>query len=117
MLENLAATGVHLAIDDFGTGYSSLSYLQRLPVKVVKIDQSFMRDLGSDPRRRSLVSAMIALSQNLGHKVVAEGVETEVVARCLRGMGCDQAQGYLFARPLAPDAFVAWMAQHEEVLA
>jgi len=117
MLENLAATGVHLAIDDFGTGYSSLSYLQRLPVKVVKIDQSFMRDLGADPRRRSLVSAMIALSQNLGHKVVAEGVETEVVARCLRGMGCDQAQGYLFARPLAPDAFVAWMAQREEVMA
>jgi EAL domain-containing protein (putative c-di-GMP-specific phosphodiesterase class I)/GGDEF domain-containing protein len=117
MLDSLAATGVHLAIDDFGTGYSSLSYLQRLPVKVVKIDQSFMRDLGSDPRRRSLVGAMIALSQNLGHKVVAEGVETEAVARCLRGMGCDQAQGYLFARPLAPDAFVAWMAQREEVTA
>jgi len=116
-LEGLAATGVHLAIDDFGTGYSSLSYLQRLPVQVVKIDQSFMRDLATDPRRRALVSAMIALSQNLGHKVVAEGVETDVVATWLRGMGCDQAQGYLFARPLAPAAFAAWVAQREEVMA
>jgi EAL domain-containing protein (putative c-di-GMP-specific phosphodiesterase class I)/GGDEF domain-containing protein len=111
-LEALAATGVHLAIDDFGTGYSSLSYLQRLPVRVVKIDQSFMRGLDADPRRRALVAAMIELSQNLGHKVVAEGVETEEVADLLRGMGCDQAQGYLYARPLDPAAFSAWTAQH-----
>lgn len=110
-LEALAALGVHLAIDDFGTGYSSLSYLQRLPVKVVKIDQSFMRDLDSDARRRALVAAMIKLSQNLGHKVVAEGVETDAVVAWLRGMGCDQAQGYLYARPLAPGAFAAWVAQ------
>jgi EAL domain-containing protein (putative c-di-GMP-specific phosphodiesterase class I)/GGDEF domain-containing protein len=107
-LEALAATGVHLAIDDFGTGYSSLSYLQRLPVRVVKIDQSFMRGLDADARRRALVAAMIELSQNLGHKVVAEGVETAEVAALLRGMGCDQAQGYLYARPLAPDDFAAW---------
>jgi EAL domain-containing protein (putative c-di-GMP-specific phosphodiesterase class I)/GAF domain-containing protein len=110
-LEALAAIGVHLAIDDFGTGYSSLSYLQRLPVRVVKIDQSFMRDLGTDPRRRALVSAMIKLSQNLGHHVVAEGVETDAVVGLLQGMGCDQAQGYLFARPLAPADLAAWMAQ------
>jgi EAL domain-containing protein (putative c-di-GMP-specific phosphodiesterase class I) len=109
-LEGLAALGLHLAIDDFGTGYSSLSYLQRLPVKVVKIDQSFMRELATDARRRALVAAMIGLSQNLGHKVVAEGVETEEVLACLRGMGCDQAQGYLFARPLAPAAFAQWAA-------
>jgi EAL domain-containing protein (putative c-di-GMP-specific phosphodiesterase class I)/GGDEF domain-containing protein len=116
-LEALAATGVHLAIDDFGTGYSSLSYLQRLPVKVVKIDQSFMRGLDTDPRRRSLVGAMIKLSQNLGHKVVAEGVETDVILAVLRGMDCDQAQGYLFARPLAPAALVAWMEQVDAVAA
>ena len=109
-LEALAATGVHLAIDDFGTGYSSLSYLQRLPVRVVKIDQSFMRGLDSDPRRRALVAAMIELSQNLGHNVVAEGVETEEVAALLRALGCDQAQGYLYARPLDPAAFSAWTA-------
>lgn len=110
-LERLASAGIHLAIDDFGTGYSSLSYLQRLPVKVVKIDQSFMRDLAVDPARRSLVAAMIKLSQNLGHLVVAEGVETEAVAGWLRGVQCDQAQGYLFARPMEPHAFAAWIAQ------
>lgn len=113
MLEQLAATGVHLAIDDFGTGYSSLSYLQRLPVKVVKIDQSFMRDLDTDTRRRALVAAMIKLSQNLGHKVVAEGVETDAVVGWLRGMDCDQAQGYLYARPLAPAAFAEWVDQRK----
>ena len=113
-LEALAASGVHLAIDDFGTGYSSLSYLQRLPVKVVKIDQSFMRELDSDPRRRALVAAMIELSQNLGHKVVAEGVETDAVVGWLRGMGCDQAQGYLYARPLPPAAFAAWVRQRAQ---
>jgi len=110
-LESLANAGIHLAIDDFGTGYSSLSYLQRLPVQVVKIDQSFMRDLAVDRTRRALVGAMIALSQNLGHTVVAEGVETEAVADWLRSVQCDQAQGYLFARPMAPGAFMAWFAE------
>ncbi|MDQ2820330.1 MAG: EAL domain-containing protein [Pseudomonadota bacterium] len=109
-LAALAASGVHLAIDDFGTGYSSLAYLQRLPVRVVKIDQSFMRDLDTDPRRRALVSAMVKLSQNLGHQVVAEGVETDIEADMLRSMGCDQAQGYLYARPLPPTAFLTWVA-------
>jgi EAL domain-containing protein (putative c-di-GMP-specific phosphodiesterase class I)/GGDEF domain-containing protein len=110
-LERLAATGIHLAIDDFGTGYSSLSYLQRLPVNVVKIDQSFMRDLAVDRKRRALVAAMIKLSQNLGHMVVAEGVETEAVAQWLRSVQCDQAQGYLFARPMDPAHFADWLAQ------
>jgi len=109
-LEGLAALGVHLAIDDFGTGYSSLSYLQRLPVKVVKIDQSFMRDLATDSRRRALVAAIIDLSHNLGHMVVAEGVETDAVLDCLRAMRCDQAQGYYYARPLAPGDFAGWAA-------
>ncbi|WP_332876431.1 putative bifunctional diguanylate cyclase/phosphodiesterase [Massilia sp. S19_KUP03_FR1] len=111
-LERLNATGIHLAIDDFGTGYSSLSYLQRLPVNVVKIDQSFMRDLSVDPKRRALVAAMIKLSQNLGHTVVAEGVETEAVATWLRSVACDQAQGYLFARPMDPAAFAAWCTRY-----
>lgn len=110
-LAALAASGVHLAIDDFGTGYSSLAYLQRLPVRVVKIDQSFIRELDTDPRRRALVAAMVKLSQELGHQVVAEGVETDVEVDILRAMGCDQAQGYLYARPLAPAAFLAWLAQ------
>jgi EAL domain-containing protein (putative c-di-GMP-specific phosphodiesterase class I)/GGDEF domain-containing protein len=107
-LNALAAAGVQLAIDDFGTGYSSLAYLQSLPAEVVKIDQSFVRNLECDERRRALVSAMIKLSHDLGHRVVAEGVETEEVVRVLQDAGCDEAQGYWFARPLEPQAFAQW---------
>jgi len=114
-LERLARAGVRLAIDDFGTGYSSLSYLQSLPVDVVKIDQSFMRGLGdrdggADERRGALVRTMIKLSHDLGHQVVAEGVETVEVADFLRGAGCDEAQGYLYARPMAPNRLAEWLA-------
>jgi EAL domain-containing protein (putative c-di-GMP-specific phosphodiesterase class I)/GGDEF domain-containing protein len=107
-LTQIAALGVGLAIDDFGTGYSSLSYLQTMPADVVKIDQSFIRDLADDKRQQALVTAMITLSQDLGHRVVAEGVETEAVLAFLRRAGCDEVQGYLFAKPLEPAAF----AQH-----
>jgi EAL domain-containing protein (putative c-di-GMP-specific phosphodiesterase class I)/GGDEF domain-containing protein len=107
-LNALAAAGVHLAIDDFGTGYSSLAYLQRLPAEVVKIDQSFIRNLDGDERQRSLVSAMIKLSHDLGHRVVAEGVETPAVAQLLKDAGCDEAQGYWYARPLGAQACVEW---------
>jgi len=109
-LERLGRAGVQLAIDDFGTGYSSLSYLQSLPANVVKIDQSFMCDLGQDERRRALVATMIKLSHDLGHKVVAEGVETVEVEDFLREAGCDEVQGYLHARPMAPNALAAWLA-------
>jgi EAL domain-containing protein (putative c-di-GMP-specific phosphodiesterase class I) len=109
-LNALAAAGVQLAIDDFGTGYSSLAYLQSLPAEVVKIDQSFVRNLEHDERKRALVSAMIKLSHDLGHRVVAEGVETLAVVEVLKEAGCDQAQGYWYARPLGPQAFVEWFA-------
>jgi EAL domain-containing protein (putative c-di-GMP-specific phosphodiesterase class I)/GAF domain-containing protein len=109
-LEALAAAGVHLAIDDFGTGYSSLAYLQRLPTQVVKIDQSFMGGIDTDARKRALVATMIKLSQDLGHRVVAEGVETQAVADLLKAQGCDEAQGYLYARPMAPAALAEWIA-------
>jgi len=108
-LEALAGAGICLAIDDFGTGYSSLSYLQRLPAKVVKIDQSFTRNLAGDARKRSLVSTMILLSHNLGYRVVAEGVETQQVLDVVAGAACDEVQGYFFGRPMGPEAFVAWM--------
>ena len=108
-LEGLAAGGVQLAIDDFGTGYSSLAYLQSVPAKVVKIDQSFIRDLDQDARKRALVATMIKLAHDLGQLVVAEGVETAPVAQHLAGAGCDQVQGYLYARPLAPHQFEAWI--------
>ena len=109
-LQALHAAGVHLAIDDFGTGYSSLAYLQSLPAQVVKIDQSFVRGIEGDERKRSLVSAMIQLSHDLGHRVVAEGVETAEVAGVLQGVDCDEAQGYWYAKPLAPGVFVEWLA-------
>ena len=108
MLQSLADAGIQLAIDDFGTGYSSLSYLARLPVQVVKIDRSFVRDIDSDGRRRALLVAMIALSHGLGHRVVAEGVETPQVRELVREAGCDEAQGYLLGRPMEADDFLVW---------
>jgi len=113
-LRTLAAldqAGVRLAIDDFGTGYSSLSYLQSIPAHVVKIDQSFVRKLDIDERDRTLVKTMITLSHELGFRVVAEGIETETASDALLRLGCDEGQGYLFARPLAPEDLAAWCAR------
>jgi EAL domain-containing protein (putative c-di-GMP-specific phosphodiesterase class I)/GGDEF domain-containing protein len=107
-LDAIAGVGIGLAIDDFGTGYSSLSYLQSMPADVVKIDQSFMRDIEHDERKRALVATMITLSHDLGHRVVAEGVETAAARAFLASAGCDEAQGYLFARPMHAEAFSGW---------
>lgn len=109
-MARLAEGGVKIAIDDFGTGYSSLAYLQDMPADVVKIDQSFVRGMEKDERTRALVTTMIKLSHDLGHRVVAEGVETEAVAQLLREAGCDEAQGYYYGRPMAPQALAAWLA-------
>ncbi len=114
-LTELTAAGIRLAIDDFGTGYSSLSYLQRLPVQVVKIDRSFMNDLDTNPRQKSLVSMMVSMAKHLGHRVVAEGVETQAVLDQLRAMGCHEVQGYLLARPLPVHEFEAWMRNQAPV--
>ncbi len=108
ILEVVAAAGVSLAIDDFGTGYSSLSYLQRLPAHVVKIDQSFIRDLTGDERKRALVTTMASLSHDLGYRVVAEGIETQAVLASVRHAKCDEGQGYFFGRPMGEDRFAAW---------
>jgi EAL domain-containing protein (putative c-di-GMP-specific phosphodiesterase class I) len=110
-LRALSAAGISLAIDDFGTGYSSLAYLQKLPANVVKIDRSFIQQLEQKPDS-ALVKAMIVLLHELKYRVVAEGIETEAMGHLLRDMGCDEAQGYWYARPLAPDAFRnGWCAQ------
>jgi len=99
VLDAIQSLGVGLAIDDFGTGYSSLTYLKRLPVSVLKIDQAFVRGLGRDAADTAIVKSVIGLAHALGLMVVAEGVEDADQMAHLRRLGCDQAQGYFFARP------------------
>ncbi|PGH57325.1 GGDEF domain-containing protein [Azospirillum palustre] len=101
ILERFHALGVALCMDDFGTGYSSLSHLGSLPFDIVKIDKSFVSALGSDPRQESLLRGIVELAHRIGLEVVAEGVETEEERAVLTRIGCDYAQGYLFARPLS----------------
>ncbi|MGI4847860.1 MAG: putative bifunctional diguanylate cyclase/phosphodiesterase [Janthinobacterium lividum] len=116
-LEALASLGIRLAIDDFGTGHSSLAYLERLPVHVVKIDQSFMKNLEHDERKQRLVSTMIAFTHDLGYRVVVEGIETEASLAMVQQMKCVEAQGYLFGRPMPSSAFDGWYEQNRRDLA
>ena len=108
LLQSLRRLGVGLAIDDFGTGYSSLAYLRRFPVQVLKIDQSFLGDLPDDDSARAIIAAVVDMAHSLGMQVVAEGVENERQAACLRAMGCDLAQGWLYGKAMSADGFVAW---------
>jgi diguanylate cyclase (GGDEF)-like protein len=108
MFEKLAAAGVHLSIDDFGTGYSSLSYLRKLRAGELKIDRSFVLDLETSSDARAVVDAVIKLAQALGLKVVAEGVETEEQHTILRSLGCDELQGFLFAKPMPAKDLAVW---------
>ncbi len=108
VLSRLAKLGITLSIDDFGTGYSSLQYLQKLPVSLLKIDQSFVGDLGSNEANKHIVDASIELAHKLNYKVVAEGVEDEETLIYLRNAGCDFAQGFLISRALPAKEFSFW---------
>lgn len=103
----LKDVGIHISLDDFGTGYSSLAYLSRFPIDVVKIDQSFVRDITSNPANAAIAQATIAMSHKLGKRVLAEGVETEEQMQYLRRNECDEMQGYFFSKPLPAEAIAS----------
>jgi EAL domain-containing protein (putative c-di-GMP-specific phosphodiesterase class I) len=105
----LRAAGIGVSLDDFGTGYSSLSYLQKFNIDFIKIDQSFVRHLAPASTNLALCKAIIVMAHELGIQVVAEGIETEQQRELLTAAGCDYAQGYLFARPMAAADFDAFM--------
>lgn len=109
-LNQLRSAGIQIAIDDFGTGYSALSYLKNFNVDYLKIDQSFIRDLCSDPNDLALCDAIIVMARKLGLKVIAEGIETQEQKDILIHAGCDIGQGYLFARPMPRKEFEALMS-------
>jgi len=111
LLQQIHALGVQLSIDDFGTGYSSLAYLKRLPVQTLKIDRSFVMDLGLHSDDTGIVTAIIGMAQSLELGLIAEGVETEAQLACLGKLRCDQYQGYYFSKPVPAAQFTQLLQQ------
>jgi EAL domain-containing protein (putative c-di-GMP-specific phosphodiesterase class I) len=101
--------GVQLAVDNFGTGYSSLSQLKRFPIDALKVDQSFVKGITTDPDDAPIVSAAISMGKSLKHRVIAEGVETLEQLAFLRGQQCAEGQGYFFSEPMTAEEFAAFL--------
>jgi EAL domain-containing protein (putative c-di-GMP-specific phosphodiesterase class I)/FixJ family two-component response regulator/GGDEF domain-containing protein len=114
-MRDLTSLGVSQALDDFGTGYSSLSYLQRLPVQRLKIDRSFVANITSNPADAAIVRAVVSMAHSMGMRVIAEGVETEGQLGYLRGLCCEEMQGYYFSPPLAAEDFAALLRDGRHV--
>ena len=112
-LNELHAMGIGLSIDDFGTGYSSLSYLQRYPFDTLKIDKSFVTDMGRNHQNLEIVRTISMLAANLKFDVIAEGVESAEQMAQLRALGCQYAQGFFFSRPLDADEAVALLKENK----
>ena len=113
VLRKLKTLGVQSAIDDFGTGYSSLSYLKQLPADTLKIDRSFVHDITSDPNDRGIAKAIIDLGHSLSMKITAEGVEDAEQLAILEAMGCEQLQGWLFAKAMPADDVTRMLLEGE----
>ncbi|RZI44399.1 bifunctional diguanylate cyclase/phosphodiesterase [Herbaspirillum sp. HC18] len=107
-LEEIRSLGIRVALDDFGVGYSSVRLLSSLPLDKLKIDQSFVSRIGHDAKSQVITDSVLALGRSLNLQVVGEGIESEDIVDYLRGQGCDEAQGYYFSKPLAPDEFEIW---------
>lgn len=114
-LEDLKSLGLQLAVDDFGTGYSSLNYLRRFPIDRLKIDQSFVKNIHKMPVNRSIARTIIALANSLTLKTIAEGIEASHEKSELKRMGCEEGQGYLFAKPMPADEFSLWLASYRYI--
>jgi EAL domain-containing protein (putative c-di-GMP-specific phosphodiesterase class I) len=109
-LKLLRSLGVQIALDDFGTGHSSLAYLQTLPIDRLKIDRMFVKDITSSDEHPVLLATIIQMGASIGCQVIAEGIETVEQALALSSMNCEEAQGFLFSKPLPPADLVRWVA-------